>query len=131
LNGQCPSMWPPNHEYRTFSVTDFVTGASDSCDTSPGVSSVVIAKVTSDEPENGPHDANTLKDIVIAPGCSSVKLRAEQDKGGNGHVYTITFRVSDGAGNSATATAKVTVPKDKTLPAVDDGPHYTVLGSCP
>jgi len=46
-------MWPPNHKYESFTVSDFVTSASDNCDANVGLSSVVIEKVTSDEIENG------------------------------------------------------------------------------
>ena len=42
-------MWPPNHSYHTFRVSNFVTGVTDGCDTSPGTGSVVISQVTSDE----------------------------------------------------------------------------------
>ena len=131
LNGQTPSMWPPNHKYQTFPVTDFVASVTDSCGTSLGVSAVVISQVTSDELVNSGGDGNTLGDIVIAPGCRSVQLRAERAGGGNGRVYTITFRVADASGNNTTATARVTVRKSQgSGPAVDDGPHYTVVG-CP
>ncbi|HMF56097.1 MAG TPA: DUF5011 domain-containing protein, partial [Pyrinomonadaceae bacterium] len=130
LNGQSHSMWPPNHKYETFNVTDFVASVSDSCNTTISVSSVVISKVTSDETENGNGDGNTLNDIVIAPGCKSVQLRSERDGGGNGRVYTITFKVTDSNGNVGTVTAKVTVPANQGGgAAVDDGPHYTV--TCP
>jgi hypothetical protein len=132
LNGQTPSMWPPNHKYETFRVTDFVTSVTDSCNTSLGVSSVVISKVTSDELENSGGDGNTLNDIVIAADCKSVQLRSERDGGGDGRVYTITFRVRDASGNVGTATARVTVPKSQgSGPAIDSGVHYTVNGTCP
>jgi hypothetical protein len=132
LNGETPSMWPPNHQYHTFRVTDFVTSVTDGCDTTLGVGSVVISQVTSDEPENSDGDGNTLNDIVIAGDCKSVQLRAERDGGGDGRVYTITFIVSDASGNVGTATARVFVPKSQgSGPAIDSGPHYTVNGSCP
>lgn len=131
LNSYAPSMWPPNHKYKTFQVTDFVTGASDSCDTPLGVSSVVIEKVTSDETENGNGDGNTLNDIVIAADCKSVQLRSERNGGGDGRVYTITFRVRDASGNATTVTAKVVVPHNNGGTAVDSGPNYTVVSSCP
>ena len=132
LNGQAHSMWPPNHKYQTFNITDFVTSASDTCDTSININSVVISKVTSDETENGNGDGNTSNDIVIASGCKSVQLRSERDGGSNGRVYTITFRVRDASGNETTVTAKVTVPANQGGgSAVDDGPHYTVNSSCP
>ena len=58
-----------------------------------------------------------------------MQLREERQGGGNGRVYTITFKVSDAAGN--TTTAKVTVPKSEGGAAIDDGPVYTKTGSCP
>ena len=100
------TMWPPNHKYHTFPMTNFVTGVHDNCDGTIPVSSVVIVKVTSDEIENGNGDGNTLNDIVIAPDCKSVQLRSEREGGGDGRVYTIYFSVVDAAGNVGTATAK-------------------------
>lgn len=130
-NGQTLSMWPPNHKYQTFQVTQFVTGASDNCDPTIGVSSVVIEKVTSDEAENSGGDGNTLNDIVIAANCKSLQLRSERDGGGNGRVYTITFRVRDASGNTTRATAKVVVPPNNNGTAVDSGVLYTVTSACP
>ena len=132
LNGQMIQLWPPNHQYETVRVSDLVTTASDNCDATLGLSSVYISQVTSDEVQNGKGDGNTLNDIVIAADCKSVQLRAEREGSGNGRVYTITFKVRDASGNTATATAKVTVPKSENgTPAIDDGPHYLVAGTCP
>jgi hypothetical protein len=131
LNGNVISLWPPNHQYETVLVSDLVASASDNCDAGIGLSSVFISQVTSDEVENGNGDGNTLNDIVIASDCKSVQLRSERSGSGNGRVYTITFKVIDAAGNVATATAKVAVPKSQNgSAAVDDGPQYTVLGNC-
>jgi uncharacterized repeat protein (TIGR01451 family) len=130
LNGVTPSMWPPNHKYQTFGVTNFVTGVTDSCDTTLGIGDVVIEKVTSDELENSAGDGNTLNDIVIAADCRSVQLRAERDGGGNGRVYTITLKVSDGY-NTTRVPVKVVVPHNPGETPVDSGVHYTVVGNCP
>jgi hypothetical protein len=127
-------MWPPNHTYQTFNLTDFVASASSSCDASVDINDVVIQKVSSDEPENSAGaDGNTLNDIVIAPDCKSVQLRRERDGGLNGRVYTITFKVTDSFGNSSTATVKVYVPINNNGTAVDDGAAagYTVNSLCP
>ena len=128
-------LWPPNHQYNTFNVTDFVSSASSSCDPNVDINDVVIQKVTSDEPEENPAgaDGNTLNDIVIAPDCKSVQLRAERDGNRNGRVYTITFKVTDSFGNSTTITVTVTVPISHNSTAVDDGPAagYTVNSLCP
>ena len=130
-NGLMPSLWPANHKYKTFNVTDFVTGATDSCNTSLGLSGVVIEKVTSDETENGNGDGNTDDDILIAANCKSVQVRAERQGGGNGRVYTITFKVTDASGNVGRKTAKIVVPHNPGETPVDSGVNYTVNGSCP
>jgi CSLREA domain-containing protein len=132
LNGQNIELWPPNHSYHTVTVTNLVASAS-SCDGTVNLNSVIIDKVTSDEVENGNGDGNTTNDIVIACNRKSVQLRAERDGSGDGRVYTIYFKVTDGLGHSTTVTAKVTVPKSQNgASAVDSGPHYTVTGAtCP
>ena len=125
------TLWPPNHQYETVAVTDFVASASDNCDPTVNVSSVYILKITSDEAENGNGDGNTLNDIVIAAGCKTAQLRSERDGSADGRVYTITFKVKDATGNFATATAQVTVRKSPNKPAVDSGTAYTVNSACP
>ena len=132
LNGNVITLWPPNHQYETVQVSDLVAGAADNCDATVGLNSVYISKVTSDEAENSVGDGNTSNDIVIAADCKSVQLRSERHGGKNGRVYTITFKVRDASGNASTVTATVTVPKSQNgAPAVDDGPHYTVVSDCP
>ncbi len=137
LSSNSASMWPPNHKYETFNVSDFVSSATGGCDSNTNLTnSVVIQSVSSDEPEDNPSggDGNTLNDIVISPDCKSVQLRSERDGNRNGRVYTITFKVTDSFGNTGTATVKISVPKSNNgTPAVDDGPGagYTVISACP
>ncbi|HEU4834975.1 MAG TPA: immunoglobulin domain-containing protein [Pyrinomonadaceae bacterium] len=135
LSSNSATMWPPNHQYQTFNVTDFVASASSSCDSSVDINDVVIQKVSSDEPEDSASggDGTTLNDIVIAANCKSVQLRRERDGNLNGRVYTITFKVTDSFGNSTTATVKVSVPITNGGTAVDNGAAagYTVNSSCP
>jgi endo-1,4-beta-xylanase len=129
--GPGSALSPPDHSYRTITVPSVVTGASDTCDGSVGVGSVVITKVTSDEPDNGNGDGNTINDIVIASDCHSVQVRSERAGPLNGRVYTIYLRVTDASGNSTLKTVKVTVPlSDGSGPAIDDGPMNTVLSTC-
>ena len=124
-------LWPPDHSYHSFTVSDFVASVNDGCDGAISVSNVYITKITSDEVENGNGDGNTLNDIVISGDCKSFQLRAERDSNANGRVYTIFFAVKDSAGNVGTATTTVVVPKNSNETAVDSGPHYTVNSSCP
>jgi hypothetical protein len=131
FSGNTLVLWTPTHQYQTVNVADLINSATDGCATNLSRNDVVISRVTSDEPEDipGNGDGATLNDIVIAPNCKSVQLRAERDNNGNGRVYTITFRVSDGF-NVTTVTSKLKIFAFS-LNVVDDGPHYTVNGSCP
>jgi hypothetical protein len=132
LNGQNIELWPPNHSYHTITVANLVASAS-SCDGTVNLNSVIIDHVTSDEAENGNGSGNTLNDIVIGCDRKSVQLRAEREGSGDGRVYTIYFKVTDGLGHSTTVSAKVSVPVSQNgNGAVDSGPHYTVSSAtCP
>jgi endo-1,4-beta-xylanase len=124
---------PPDHKYDSFTMADLVRSVTDSCTPGLGIADAVITKVSSDEPENGIGDGNTLNDIVISADCRSTQLRVERSGAGNGRVYTITLHVQDLAGNRSEATVKVLVPTSTctTDTAVDDGPKYTVPSTCP
>jgi hypothetical protein len=127
-------MWPPNHQYNTFNISDLVASATDNCSGNL-INSVVIASVGSDEPEeaSGGGDGNTLNDIVIAANCKSVQLRAERQSSGNGRVYTIVFKVTDASGNVGTASRTVIVPVNQSGGGaiLGPGPGYMVTSSCP
>ena len=97
------TLWPPTHKYVTVEAdVDF----DDNFDTSP---TLELVSVTSNEPDNGDEDGNTVDDIVLVD-QDTFKLRAERSESGTGRVYTITYRVTDDCGNSTTASATVTVP---------------------
>ena len=98
-------LWPPNHKYRTVTATVEV---SDDFDSAP---IVTLLSVTSNEPDNGPGDGNTINDIVILDDYT-FKLRAERSGLGQGRIYTITYEAVDSCGNTSTGTATVKVPKN-------------------
>jgi len=114
-------------------MSQMVASVSDGCSTGLGLNDVVIEKVTSDEPDNAPGDAdgNTTNDIVIAADCKSVQLRAERDETKNGRVYVVTLRVKDAAGNPTRKDFKVSVPISQSVPAVQGSPAQTKTSSCP
>ena len=126
-------LWPPNHQYATVSMADMINSITDNC-VSLVPNSANITSVSSDEPEdaNGNGDGNTVDDIVIAADCHSVQLRSERDGTGNGRVYRVNFKASDGNGNSPAYAFLVRVPHNQNGPAVDDGPGagYTVESLC-
>jgi len=96
-------LWPANHKYVDVEAT--VTVADDS-DPAP---TFALVSVTSNEPDNGDEDGNTVDDIVIVD-QTHFRLRAERSGLGTGRVYTITYGATDAAGNTAIGTATVTVP---------------------
>jgi hypothetical protein len=149
-------LWPPNHQYRTFKLSDCVPHVADACDGTLDVDAVGrITRVTSDEPERdhddhhgddghhghggyGDHDDDdddTCNDIVIT-GTSSVKLRAERDDEhhDNGRVYTLFFDVPDASGNVRSSSCQIAVPRQHHDAAVLDTCRLcegTGCGSCP
>ena len=126
------TLWSPDHTYSTFNVSDLVTSVSDNCDADLGINSVNIVSVYSDEPDDHTADGSTINDILIAPDCKSVQLRAERKGNANGRVYVITLKVTDTSGNVSTVTAKVSVPNSQSGPvAIDDGPSFTIPSNCP
>jgi probable HAF family extracellular repeat protein len=105
-------LWPPNHQYVTVKAT--VT-ATDDTDPNP---SIELVSVSSNEPDNGVNDGNTVDDIVIEPASAhsyadTFQLRSERAGLGTGRIYTITYRATDASDNSATKSATVTVPLAK------------------
>ena len=105
---------------------------SDVCDTDVA-GNVSLISVTSDEADEvsgaankkGGGDGNTPVDIVIV-NKNTVQLRAERLGGGDGRVYTLNYSVADGSGNTTTASATVSVPKEEGYASVNSGVHYTV-----
>jgi uncharacterized repeat protein (TIGR03803 family) len=91
-------LWPPNS--KMVEVTVNYT-ATDDCST---VSNTLF--VTSNEVPNG-----GAPDWVIEDN-HHVQLRAERSGTGSGRVYKVTVISTDNAGNSATSTVTVTVPKN-------------------
>jgi hypothetical protein len=119
--------------YRTFTIADMVSSVNDGCGNPISLNNVVIERATSDEPDDaiGFTDGATINDIVIAPNCKSVQLRAERDDKLNGRVYKVTLRVT---GTSASAGSKavfsVLIPPKTGKTIVDSGVALTKVSDC-
>jgi hypothetical protein len=104
-------LWPPNHSMREIDVR---IRLRDRCSEDDDDLEVELVSVESNEPDNGRGDGNTTDDIQnasIGEDDRQVSLRAERAGPGNGRVYTLTYRVTDGSGNETEAEARVYVPK--------------------
>jgi hypothetical protein len=97
------ALWPPNRHYVV--VEAAFTASSDTA-------SVTLVSVTSNEPDAGLGNGDTAQDIVIVDN-HTVKLRAERSRNGTSRVYTLTYQATNVCGNTATATATVTVPRNQ------------------
>jgi len=87
---------PANHQFVAVAIS---VSAVDGCG---GPVRCRITSVTSNEP---------LADDWIITGDLTLKLRAERLNKGTGRVYTITIVCTDRAGNEATKTVTVSVPR--------------------
>ncbi|MCW4047221.1 MAG: PKD domain-containing protein [Candidatus Bathyarchaeota archaeon] len=102
------TLWPPNHKYVEVKINVTVY---DICDPSP---TITLVSVTSNEPDNGIGDGNTVSDIVVVDDFTfTFYLRAERSGTGSGRVYTITYKATDASGNYATASVTVEVPHNQ------------------
>lgn len=95
-------LWPANHKYVDVNATVLTSG---------NTASITLLSVTSNEPDNGDDDGNTINDIVIVDDFN-FKLRAERSGLGAGRIYTITYLVTNTCGATTTVTTTVTVPLD-------------------
>lgn len=104
------TLWPPNHKMAAISA---LITTSDICDASPIVS---LVSITSNEPDNGIGDGNTVNDIQgadIDTDDREFSLRSERSGPGSGRIYTVTYEAVDSSGNRTAVTAGVTVPHDQ------------------
>ncbi|MCH8084188.1 MAG: hypothetical protein IH885_08120, partial [Myxococcales bacterium] len=127
-------LWPPDHSMQEIEVRvrikDHCSGKDDF--------DVELIEAKSSEPDNSTGDGNTTNDIQgadIGSDDRNVRLRAERKGNGNGRIYTLTYRITDGNGNETDAEAIVHVPHDasdlKDLIRDHDGDRGEIGPICP
>ena len=107
LSATPDELWPPNHWLIPILVT--IEAADKS-----GVASVLLVSVASSEPDDGLGDGDTAEDIAeaeLGTRDTELQLRAERSAAGEGRTYTLTYQATDLAGNVATASVTVHVPR--------------------
>jgi probable HAF family extracellular repeat protein len=114
--GVTPSqLWPPNHRMVAVQASVEVSDALS------GAAGFTLTSATSNEPDNGPGDGNTVNDVQgfeVGAADTSGLLRAERSGRSAGRIYSLRYEGRDQAGNAATCEATVTVPR-----ADDDDDH--------
>lgn len=97
------SIWPANHK-----MVD-VKAELEATDATSNIESVVLTSIVSSEPDSGQDDI----EASIGTTATVFRLRAERSADGPGRTYTITYTVTDKAGNITSASATVKVPHDQ------------------
>ncbi|MBW8904414.1 MAG: hypothetical protein JF611_01825 [Betaproteobacteria bacterium] len=94
-------IWPPNHKLVT---------VTPSLNTSDNLNAVVVSApvVTSNEPQTGCDADDVAGDWSVSG--AAIQVRAERCGPGSGRTYTVTYTITDAAGNSSQASATVFVP---------------------
>jgi hypothetical protein len=117
------TLWPPNHRLEP-------VGFSGATDVDGDVLTYTVTSIFQDEPTNTQGDGNTAID-GFGVGTAQALVRAERvgvpQAPGDGRVYHIGVRVTDGSGASCTSELLVGVPHDQSpqrSTPVDGGALY-------
>lgn len=106
------TLWSPNHKLVDISA---LIKADDGLSE---LESIVLTSITSNELDYDPSTvdddvANDILGAAFGENDTSFQLRSERSGEGTGRVYTITYTVTDKAGNQTTIVAWVEVPHDQ------------------
>ncbi len=97
-------LWPPNNNMIAVRA---VVSVRDAVDQSPVV---VLESITCDDNCSPSLD---IQQAAFGTNDIDFLLRSTRSGGGPGRTYTVTYRASDAAGNTSTATTTVLVPHDR------------------
>ena len=98
------SLWPANHNLINVGLSASTTGVC------PAVNSV---SVFSDEDDVDPQTIGDMSPDAKNIALSTLRLRAERRDSGDGRVYLVVTRASDGTGNGGFSCKTVVVPKSQ------------------
>jgi hypothetical protein len=117
------SMTSPDGGFRTIQLGGGVDPDGDPV-------SITITRVRQNEPVTDSAD-KTSPDAVAGGSPDRVELRAERNPKGDGRVYEISFRASDGQGGTCSGAVSVTVPKNPADAPINSAPPwFDSVGAC-
>ncbi|HEV8580330.1 MAG TPA: hypothetical protein VGX68_14780 [Thermoanaerobaculia bacterium] len=113
-----PSLvWSPNHDMAAIEIAGVTDPDGDPV-------TLTVDGITQDEPVLGTGSGDTAPD-GDGVGTATARVRAERSGTGDGRVYSIQFRASDGRGGSCSGSVRVSVPHDQNdSSAADSGQAY-------
>lgn len=109
-------LWPPNHELANIAILGVSDPDGDAV-------TLTIEGITQDEPVLGTGSGDTAPDAE-GVGTAAARVRAERSGDGDGRVYSLQFRASDGRGGSCGGSVSVRVPHNQKETAIDSGQAY-------
>jgi hypothetical protein len=114
-------LWPANHVLRRITISGVT-------DPDGHTVTIQVTGVTQDEPRNGTGDGDTSPDAKTTTPSNQVFLRAERKGNGNGRVYRVSFKATDGHDGECQGSKLVRVPKTNGTVAVDSGQTVNSFG---
>jgi hypothetical protein len=106
-------LWPPEHNYVCFDASQFTPEITDNCTANP---TWEFESCTSNQPDNGPGDGDTIEDCLLDADLQGFCARAErQGHKMAGRRYSLDSEATDACGNVSDATeiANIHVPRDE------------------
>ena len=102
-------LWPPKHRMIPIAAT------VDVADALSGSGGFTLTSITSSEPDsfNRKDKPGDIAGFAVGSASTTGQLRAEHLAKSPGRVYTLTWEGTDQAGNAASCSATVTVPKKR------------------
>jgi hypothetical protein len=122
VTGNALSIWPPNHKFHAFAVSDCAS-AVDACGEALNGE---FLWGSSDEPVDDIGDGHHEPDILFGD-CERVSVRSERQGPRDGRVYKLGVRFIDAAGNTTDGECAIVVDHDQRgVVASDSGESYRV-----
>jgi hypothetical protein len=96
-------VWPPTGKMIPANIT------VDASDADSGLDGFTLVSASSSEGDS----TAEIQGFIVGSASTSGAIRASRSGAGSGRLYSFIYKATDKAGNSATCTATITVPRDQ------------------